>query len=118
MYNFKQRYKGDLIYEFAFIVGNEVYNLSERLKDIDLSISQTLNRKSKDYYKSFARKVILAPLKEKIRFYSLLKENKKIVKDKITHSSFLAKIVSLSYIGLLFTVVVKPIYFLRIKLKR
>jgi len=111
--DFSKKFRGDLIYEFAFVAGNEVLELSKNLKDGHKEFSVALYKKAIWYFESFSYKVVATTYKEKRVFYSLLSKNKKTNKDLIVLTSWYIRLLSLPHIGFLCSIVLRPFYQLK-----
>lgn len=73
-----KRYKGYQTYEFAFVAGTEVMELSKSTTEKNLA--EQLCQQALRYYKSFSYKVIPMCMTEKKVFYSNVRENGELVK--------------------------------------
>ena len=112
------KFRGDLIYQYSFIAGESLFEFSDEMIYKDKEIASILKDKAIWYYNSFVRRLILAPIKEKIVFYTLLRQNKEFVKDKLAKTTLIARLLSSPYIGLFFAITIKPLYFLKKKLMK
>lgn len=111
--NHNKKYKGNLIYQFAFIAGTEVLDLSNALKNTDKNLSDILHRKAIWYFESFSYKVIAATVSEKVKFYKLIHKNKVFLKDKMSLTAWYIKLFSNEYLGFVLSIIAKPIYLLK-----
>lgn len=112
-----KKYYGHLLYEFAFVAGKEVLDLSESIKNDYVFFSNILATKAVWYFQSFTYKIIPASNKEKKVFYRLIKENNLLVKQMLTNTAWYIKILADPNFGLLFSTILKPIYLLKRKIK-
>lgn len=78
--NFVKR--GDLIFEFAFIVGQEVEDFYNEFKTIDTFLSVKLYNHLLNRYNNFTFDLIRTPNEHKRTFYKILRENKAFVESK------------------------------------
>ena len=115
--DFNKKYKGGLIYEFAFVAGSEVLELSIDLKNKDKEFSNTLYRKAIWYFESFSYKVVASSIKEKRVFYSLLSKNSESVNEMISLTSWYIKLLAKPHLGFLCAIILKPFYRLNKKIK-
>ncbi len=113
-----KKYKGALIYEFAFVTGKEVQDFSKKIKEEHSRYSEVLFNKSLWYFKSFVPKIIGATIKEKRTFYHLVTNNRKYVVNLINQSEWWVRLLAMPYIGFGLVVLLKPFYLLKRKLKR
>jgi glycosyltransferase involved in cell wall biosynthesis len=112
-----KKYRGALIYEFAFVAGNEVLELSELIKVEYNEYSQILERIAGWYFKSFSYKIIYASLKEKKTFYALVNANKNLVSNSISFTNSVYKLLVHPFTGIIITIFLKPLYLLKRKIK-
>ena len=110
MSGLEYKMKGNLIYEFAFEVGDEVYQLSQELKNKNKWISNILYEKTKWYYNTFWLPLLKTSLREKQLFYKLIRNNRFFVKGKISEASLYAKLFTVPFFGIWLAVIAKPIY--------
>lgn len=114
---FNKLFQGDLIFQRSFNAGSELYALSQKIAKRDSEISEILRRKSIWFYNSFARFVILSPLKEKLNFYNILYQNRDFVKEKIKQVSIFTRMLATPYLGFCCSIVIKPLYIMKKKLQ-
>ncbi len=95
--NFVKR--GDLIYEFAFMVGQEVEDFYNDLVKIDVYVSANLYRHLKHRYNNFTFDLIRTPIAHKREFYRLLAKNREFVKSKRGYLNWKAKILTNRVLG-------------------
>ncbi len=107
-----KKHRAPLIFEFAFVVGNEVLDLSKELSN-DVHISFHLYQMALWYFKSFVFKVIAMPCSEKKKFYHLVKENQRLVRESVSFLPYYVRILSLPCVGLVLTTLLKPIYYIK-----
>lgn len=112
-----KKYKGFLIYEFAFVAGNEVEMFADEIKTIHPKYSEVLRSKAKWYYSSFSYKIIGASIKEKLNFYNLVKSNFSYVYDKTKDVDWYVRALINPYYGLFLAITLKPFYILKLKFK-
>lgn len=98
------------IYHFAFVAGSEVYEFSEELMSIDMHYAKILNKKSVWYFNSFALKLVRTSLKEKVKFFSIIKVNSDLVRDKYTYITTFNRLLLNPNFGLIISIVVSRIY--------
>ena len=115
---FKNEIKGFLIFQYAFKAGGELNEFAKRIAEKDKIISNYLIRKSIWYYDSFALQLIKTSTKEKRNFYKLVNANKDFLKDKVQQASQLTKLLLIPYLGFCLSVIAKPLYLLKNKIKK
>jgi Glycosyltransferases involved in cell wall biogenesis len=115
--DFNKKYKGNLIYEFAFVAGKEVLELSEELKNKEKEFSEALYHKAIWYFESFSYKVIASSFKEKKVFYSLILKNKKSIANMIDKTTWYINLLANPYVGFVCVVILKPFYLLKKRIK-
>lgn len=74
--------RGDLIYEFAFVVGQEVETFYNELKNIDVDLAKNLYLHLQQRYNNFAFDLIRTPNEYKRVFYQCVKSNRDFVYSK------------------------------------
>lgn len=116
--DYSKKYRGYLVFEFAFVAGNEVLDLAKELKQLDSKVSHILYSTAIWYFKSFTYKVIASSIREKKEFYKLVSRNIKQVKSALEITSFYERILANPYSGLFLTILLKPLYLLRKKIKQ
>lgn len=89
--------RGNLIYEFAFVCGNEVENVANELRNVDEHIAQVLKRKAIWYYNSFGIDLIRTSRKERDNFFMKLRENRLEVANKWHYLRFSSRLLLLPY---------------------
>lgn len=112
-----KKHKGELIYQFAFVAGSEVFDFAEEIKETNKKYTDILHKKAIWYFQSFTYKVVGAKLFEKKKFYKLVKENKETVSTYMQLTSMVARTLIHPLIGLPLTMFLKPFYILKIRIK-
>lgn len=112
-----KKYKGNLIFEFAFVAGNEVLDLSKKIKKNNENYSERLFNKAIWYFESFSYKVVGASLTEKFNFYKLIRKNKKYVNSLIKLTPWYFQLLAQPIPGMIFSNILKPIYLIKNRLK-
>ena len=112
MYDLEANRKGALIYEFAFMVGDEVGEFADEIKNKFPEIAERLYKMKNWYYNTFWLPIIKTNRKEKQNFYKLIKQNP-IDKKGLT---FLSKLFIVSNIGYYLSLISKPIYLIKKKI--
>ena len=90
--------RGDLIYEFAFMVGQEVEDFYNELTHIDDSLASNLFAHLLKRYNNFVFDIIRTSNEQKKAFYRKLRENKSFVQSKRHYLNWKAKLLT-SIIG-------------------
>lgn len=91
--------RGDLIYEFAFKVGQEVEDFYRELEKIDEPISESLYRHLVQRYNNFTFDLIRTPNEYKHEFYRLVSENRQYVNSKRHYLNWKSRILTHYYVG-------------------
>lgn len=112
-----KKYKGNLIYEFSFVAGNEVLDLADDLSEKYKEFSEILHRTAIWYFESFTYKIVAATLKEKRIFYSLMCINSIQLSKKLKMTAWYVQLLAKPILGLYFSIILKPFYLLRRKIK-
>ncbi len=112
-----KKYKGNLIYEFAFVAGSEVYDLANEIEGLNKKYADILYKKAIWYFQSFTYKVVGAKISEKKKFYQMIKANKNVVLYFIQFTSLKEKILIHPFLGFFLSVILKPFYILKNRLK-
>jgi glycosyltransferase involved in cell wall biosynthesis len=110
-----KKYKGSLVFEFAFIVGNEVLDLASELKETYPDFSVQLFKMAKWYFNGFAPKLIGASFKEKMVFYNKSRSNKAFVISAHKYLNPFSKILTIKLLGVVVATLLKPAYLLKKK---
>ena len=98
-YNDNFRKKGELIYEFAFVVGEEVEEFYNEFVTIYPSLANNLLHHLKNRYNNFTFDLIRTPKEYKKGFYKKVAENKAFVDSKRHWLQRDAKLLLLPYLG-------------------
>ncbi|MFZ4724789.1 MAG: glycosyltransferase family 2 protein [Paludibacter sp.] len=114
--DFNKKYKGNLVFEFAFKAGNEVLDLALKIKETHTDFSLVLLDMAKWYFNGFAHKVIAASFSEKIKFYNNLSTNYDLVVKTRKYLRIIAYLLSIKLFGLTFSVFLKPFYLFKKKI--
>ena len=91
--------RGDLIYEFAFMVGQEVEDFYRELEKINEPIAESLYRHLLQRYNNFTFDLIRTPNNYKRAFYQLVKENRQYVNSKRPYLNRKARLLTSSIVG-------------------
>jgi len=113
-----KKYKGSLVFEFAFIAGNEVLDLAKQIKDTYSDFSETLVQTSSWYFNGFVHKIIGASLSEKRCFYNELKKNNYLVIRNIVYMNILSRLLISERFGFYLSILLMPLYYIRRVFKR
>ena len=84
--------RGDLIYEFAFGVGQEVETFYNELKNIDVDLSKNLYAHLQQRYNNFPFDLIRTPNEHKKAFYQCVKLNNDFVRSKWHYLNWKSKV--------------------------
>lgn len=106
-----KRFKGLLAYEFAFVAGKEVLDLSKELEGT--KESALLYRQALWYFRSFIYKVIPMPLTEKKIFYSLVNNNWASVKVMLDLCPVYARYLASPKSGIVLSSLLKPLFIIK-----
>lgn len=109
--------KGNIIYEFAFIVGNELEECASLVKKEDISISQIIKKRAILYYNNFILPLILTSIEEKRSFYRLIRNNYEFINSKKIYLNKISRLL-LSLLGFYLSVIMKPCYIVKKKIKK
>jgi len=116
---YNKKCRGDLIYQWSFVAGMELYDFSNELNEFDNEIASWLNERSTFFFNGFTLKLIKAPIKEKLVFFSLIKKHITQVKPILPYLNlFNSLICRYCAIGLVSSVIIKPFYLLKLYVKR
>lgn len=111
-----KRYNGWLAYEFAFVAGKEVLDLSKKIDET--KESAMLYRQALWYFRSFVYKVIPMPYKEKRVFYNLVANNWDSVKSMVELCPVYVRVLTTPHAGICCSIVLKPVYLMKHLLKK
>ena len=89
--------RGNMIYEFAFVCGNEVENVADELRKVDEHIAQVLKQKAIWYYNSFGIDLIRTSRTERNNFYRKIQANRIEVMNKWHYLRFSSRLLLLPY---------------------
>jgi len=106
-----KRYQGALAYEFAFVAGKEVLDLSEEI--IGTPESSLLYQQALWYFKSFVYKVVPMPIREKMVFYGLVRRNWASVNSLIALCPIYVRCLANPIVGCFLTTMLKPAYMVK-----
>lgn len=84
--------RGDLIYEFAFMVGQEVETFYNELKNIDVDLSKNLYAHLQQRYNNFLFDLIRTPNEHKRIFYQCVNSNYDFVRSKWHYLNWKSKL--------------------------
>lgn len=98
-YNDNFRKKGELIYEFAFVVGKEVEEFYNEFVIIDPTLANNLLQHLKKRYNNFAFDLVRTPKEYKKGFYKKVSENQAFVDSKKHWLRRDAKLLLAPYLG-------------------
>lgn len=116
--DFNKKYKGILVFEFAFKSGNEVLDLAEDIKDSHADFSIILFNMAKWYFNGFAHKIIATSFNEKLKFYRELGNNKEMVVTTRRYLNVIPYILTYKQLGIVSSSILKPIYILKKKIAK
>lgn len=101
-----KRLRGDLVYEFSFVAGKEIYDYSQEI--VGEKEKQALFNQSIQHFKTFATKVIKMPIIEKKIFYNRVKENKTFIKEIKKYLPFSYQLLLVPMPGIILSSVLRP----------
>lgn len=104
--------RGKAIYEFAFLVGQEVEDFACAMQERDAVLADALQLQAVKYYNNFLLDLIRTTRAEKHIFYWLVRKTKKTIISKREHLNFLSKL-AVSPCGYWIVVCLNPIYSLK-----
>lgn len=102
--------KGDRIFEFAFIVGNEVADFSRTLQTTNASWAKILAKRAKKYYNGFALDLLRTTKAERCKFYDLVKNYSDIVSRVKPDINLVGRLLLAPIIGRLFADIMSAVY--------
>ena len=91
--------RGELIYEFAFGVGQEVEDFYNELQTIDTALAVNLHAHLFKRYNNFVLDLIRTPNEYKKPFYNLICENRAFVQSKRHYLNWKSRILTNNIIG-------------------
>lgn len=109
---FSKGKKGERIYEFAFLVGNEVADFAKMVAPISEAYSDLLMKRAAKYYNGFVLDLLRTSHQERKHFYDLVRHNQEIVNRAMPMLNWLGKL-SLSIFGPLIIRVLSLVYGIR-----
>lgn len=109
------KFKADRIFQFSFYAGYNLFHFSQDYKSQDEDIATSLKVKSIWYFNSFTKPLSLCRINEKLKFYQLVKENKTRIKGIRDYLTFKNRILLAPYLGILISILLKPIFIYREK---
>ena len=116
---YNKKYRGDLIYQWSFVAGKELYDFSKEINEFDKEIASWLNKKSMFFFNGFTLKLIKAPFKEKMAFFYLLNENRAKVNQILPYLNLFNSVICRYYvIGILSSILIKPFYLFKLYIKK
>lgn len=104
--------KGNYIFEFAFLVGNEIETFYNQLQTIDIELSELLYKHLQKRYNNFVIDLIRTSRQQKRVFYQILRENALLVNKKKHWLNWSAKLL-VSRSGYVLSIVGEWIYKLK-----
>ena len=109
--------KGDYIFEFAFLVGDETEKFYKLLQTIDIELSEVLYKHLQWRYNNFVLDLIRTSRQQKRVFYQILRENALLVNKKKHWLNWSAKLL-VSRSGYILSIVGEWIYKLKKMMER
>ena len=111
--NTNKKFKANLIFEFTFITGSEVLELSEQLKPIDKLFSDILYKRAIGYFKGFSYKIVATSISEKRIFYTLVSKNRNLIDRLSKLTPFYISLLVDKRFGFLLVLLLKPFYLVK-----
>ena len=105
--------KGERIFEFAFLVGNEVTDFAQKVQSINDSWAKILRQRAKKYYNGFVLDLLRTSKKERRRFYELILANDEVVGEVKPELNVLGKMLLMPLIGRLLAETLSCVYRLK-----
>lgn len=102
--------KGERIFEFAFLVGNEVSDFAGKVRSINLSWADVLKKRAKKYYNGFVIDLARTSREERNRFYECVRNHSVIVDDVKSEINGVARLLLLPLLGRHFAALLSWIY--------
>jgi len=116
---YNRQYRADLIFQFAFNAGVDLLTFSKEIEQKDKRISEILYKKSIWYFNSFTPKLLSALVEQKREFFRLVTNNKTVIEpiySYITGINYF--LIRYPKIGLYVTLIISPLYKLKLYLKK
>ena len=114
----KNKFLADRTFQFAFVAGLDLFHFSKEFELYDKNIAQNLENKSYWYFNSFTKPLSLSLLREKHKFYALVKNNKALLNQITPFLNSRNKLLLKPFFGIYFSSLIKPLYLLKLKLKK
>lgn len=105
--------KGERIFEFAFLVGNEVTDFAQKVQSINDSWARILRQRAKKYYNGFVLDLLRTSKKERHKFYELIRANDEVVGEVKPELNVLGKMLLMPLIGRLLAETLSCVYRLK-----
>ena len=105
--------KGERIFEFAFLVGNEVTDFAQKVQSINDSWAKILRQRAKKYYNGFVLDLLRTSKKERRRFYELIRAYDEVVGEVKPELNVLGKMLLMPLIGRLLAETLSCVYRLK-----
>ena len=110
----KKQYRADLVYQFSFIAGKDLFNFANEFKLTDQIIGNQLYDKSIWYFNSFISSVLRADFKEKRKFFQMVNSNQNSINEIVPYMTKLNQVICKNpSLGLLLTSILTPPYRLK-----
>lgn len=105
--------KGERIFEFAFLVGNEVADFAAKVRLVDDTWAEILKKRARKYYNGFAFDLLRTSRKERYKFYEMVKANNAVVGKVKPELDGIGKLLLMPIIGQLMAGTLSCIYSLK-----
>ena len=105
--------KGERIFEFAFLVGNEVTDFAKKVQSINDSWARILRQRAKKYYNGFVLDLLRTSKNERHKFYELIRANDEVVGEVKPELNVLGKMLLMPLIGRLLAETLSCVYRLK-----
>lgn len=105
--------KGERIFEFAFLVGNEVTDFAKRVQSINDSWARILRQRAKKYYNGYVLALLRTSKKERRKFYELVRANDEVVGEVKSELNVLGKMLLMPLMGRLMAEALSCVYRLK-----
>jgi hypothetical protein len=116
---YDREFRADLIYQFAFDAGNDLMIFSREIRQKSSEMADILQNRSWWYINSFIFRLLKSPLRQKIKFFKLLKDNSKQLDLLKPHMNRLNRFLcSCPSAGLPLVIIGAPLYRLKRFLKK
>lgn len=116
---FDKELRADLIFQFSFNAGKDLYDLSKEIENKDTEISRMLYAKSIWYVNRFIFSLLKTSVKQKRQFFHLLKSNRGMLVSLLPYMTRLNRILcQFPKLGYVLSLTLSLFYKLKLSLKK